>query len=160
MQCARHPAVETELACGRCGVAICPQCLVHTPVGARCPACAQIRRIPTYQVPPLYYLRGAAAAAVVGLLGGAAWWFLFPFNFGFFFALLLGAAFGYAVAGAVGWATNHKRGPVLQALAGGGVVIAYIARNLLEGEAVVPSGDIFGYLLVVVAIAVAASQLR
>ena len=40
-KCARHPSVETTLRCGRCETPICPRCLVHTPVGARCPDCGQ-----------------------------------------------------------------------------------------------------------------------
>ena len=62
VKCATHPNVETELACGRCGKPICPRCLVYTPVGARCRDCAQLRRLPTYQVPASYILRGIGAA--------------------------------------------------------------------------------------------------
>ena len=58
MQCATHPDVETELGCSRCGKAICPRCLVHTPVGARCRECANVRRIPTYNVSADLMLRG------------------------------------------------------------------------------------------------------
>ncbi len=61
--CARHHNVETHLRCGKCGTPICPKCLVHTPVGARCPTCA---------APPRSARRGAgplrvALAALVGL---------------------------------------------------------------------------------------------
>jgi len=58
MQCATHPNVETELACSRCGKAICARCLVHTPVGARCRECANVRRIPTYNVSTGILARG------------------------------------------------------------------------------------------------------
>lgn len=40
MRCARHPSVETELSCSRCGTPLCPRCLVQTEVGQRCPTCA------------------------------------------------------------------------------------------------------------------------
>jgi len=66
MQCATHPNVETELTCGRCGTPICPRCLVMTPVGARCRDCAQLRRIPTYEIKPTFLVRGVAAAAATG----------------------------------------------------------------------------------------------
>lgn len=42
--CLRHPATETNLRCGRCEDLICPQCMVTSPVGARCPKCARIGR--------------------------------------------------------------------------------------------------------------------
>ena len=32
------------LRCGRCETPICPRCLVGTPVGARCPTCARVKR--------------------------------------------------------------------------------------------------------------------
>ena len=40
--CLRHPEVASNLRCGRCGDLICPQCMVQSPVGARCPECASI----------------------------------------------------------------------------------------------------------------------
>src|SRR3954467_2132961 len=61
-QCPRHRAVETYLRCSRCGVPICPKCLVHTPVGARCPNCGKPDRAPSRQMLLLY-----ARAAAVGL---------------------------------------------------------------------------------------------
>jgi uncharacterized membrane protein len=44
LRCARHPNTETVLRCGRCNTPICPRCLVSTPVGARCPNCAGVKR--------------------------------------------------------------------------------------------------------------------
>ena len=41
--CYRHPERETNVACSNCGRAICPDCMVSTPVGMRCPECAQQR---------------------------------------------------------------------------------------------------------------------
>jgi hypothetical protein len=39
-------------------------------------------------------------------------------------------------------------------------VEAYLIRNLLEGTAVIPSNDVWGYILVAVAAIVAAGRLR
>src|SRR5206468_12305157 len=44
LRCARHPNTETVLRCGRCDTPICPRCMIPTPVGARCPTCAQVKR--------------------------------------------------------------------------------------------------------------------
>jgi hypothetical protein len=162
MQCATHPNVETELACGRCGKPICPRCLVQTPVGARCRQCAGVRRLPTFEVSPVYAARGLAASLVAGAVVGALWAGLLSRSLGVvgFFIFFVALGIGYAVGEAVSWATNHKRGPVLQGIAVVGVVEAYLIRNLLEGTAAIPSNDLWGYLLVAVAAIVAAGRLR
>ena len=70
MQCTEHPSVETELACGKCETPICPRCLYHTPVGARCRSCANIRRLPMYNLSAGHLLRGLGAALVSGTVLG------------------------------------------------------------------------------------------
>ena len=39
--CYRHPDRETGVSCSNCGNPICPDCMTATPVGMRCPDCAQ-----------------------------------------------------------------------------------------------------------------------
>ncbi len=39
--CYRHPNRETGVSCSSCGRPICPECMTPTPVGMRCPECAQ-----------------------------------------------------------------------------------------------------------------------
>src|SRR5215467_10228502 len=39
--CYRHPSRETGVSCSNCGKPICPECMTPTPVGMRCPECAQ-----------------------------------------------------------------------------------------------------------------------
>jgi hypothetical protein len=77
-----------------------------------------------------------------------------------FLVLFLGIGIGYGVGEAVSWATNRKRGATLQAIAGAGVVLAYVVRNLIEGWGVVPLDDVYGYVLVGIAIVVAVGRLR
>lgn len=160
MQCAAHPSVETELACGRCGKPICPRCLVQTPVGARCRECARVRRLPTYHISATFLLRGLGAALVAGAVLGLLWRLLFPFGFGFFYGFFVALGLGYAVGESVSLATNRKRGPPLQVIAAAGVVVAYFVRNLLSGEGVIPTDDLFGYVVVGVGVAVAIGRLR
>jgi membrane associated rhomboid family serine protease len=38
--CYRHPDRETGVSCSSCGRPICPDCMTPTPVGMRCPECA------------------------------------------------------------------------------------------------------------------------
>lgn len=167
MQCTRHPSVETELACGKCGTPICPRCLYHSPVGVRCRECANIRRLPMYQISATYLLRGAGAALVAGAVVGGLWGLLLPFGVSFFFGLILGLGVGYGVGGAVSAAVNRKVGPPLQVLAAIGVVEAYLVRSAIlasrlrhVGFADVVTDDVFGYLVVVLGVVIAIGRLR
>ncbi len=131
MKCARHPDIETNLACGKCGKPICPKCMVQTPVGARCPDCARLYRLPTYQVSAKYYWRGAAAMLGTAIAAGFAWSFiaiLIPF---FYLNLLVGAGVGYVLSEVVSRAANRKRGIGLGAVAGCGVALSYLVTYLL-----------------------------
>jgi hypothetical protein len=165
VKCATHPNVETELACGRCGKPICPRCLVYTPVGTRCRDCAQMRRLPTYQVPVSYIVRGIGAAGAAGAAIGGLWGLLLRQSGGVygaygFFVFFLALGIGYGVGEAVSRATNRKRGAALQGVAAAGVVLAYLVRNLVEGSGLIPSNDLYGYILVGIAIVVAIGRLR
>lgn len=167
MQCAEHPDVETGLACGKCEKPICPRCLHHTPVGARCRECANIRRLPTYQISVVYLLRAAGAGLVVALALGAVWGLLLPFNTVFFLGLIAGLGLGYAVGEAVSVAANRKTAPPLQAIAAGGVVVAYLVRSVIlvspfENIGVIDlvRNDLLGYIAVAIGVAVAMSRVR
>ncbi len=159
MQCARHAKVQTELTCGRCETPICPRCTVFTDVGARCPSCAPTRKLPQFEIGPAYLLRGAGAALAAGVGLGAVWGILIPGRFGLF-GLFLAAFIGYLIAQAVSAATNRKSGPPLQVVAAGGAIAAYLVRNLVIGEALLPTDDLFGYIAVIIAGAVAIRRLR
>jgi membrane associated rhomboid family serine protease len=41
--CYRHPDRETAVSCSMCARPICPDCMTSTPVGMRCPECANER---------------------------------------------------------------------------------------------------------------------
>ncbi len=162
MQCATHPNVETELRCSRCGKPICPRCLVHTPVGARCRECAHLRRLPTYDIRPAFLARGIGAALAVGAVMGGLWYLISPPHGGAFayLALLMALGIGYGIGETVSWATNRKRGPTLQGIAAAGVVFAYIVRNLADGAGPIAVNDLFGYVTAGLAIIVAIGRLR
>jgi hypothetical protein len=123
--------VETYLRCGRCETPICPRCLVQTPVGARCRDCANVTRLPTFDVTPVFFARGFAGAMVAGVVVGAVWGGLKgPLGFSFFFAILLGFAAGWAMSEAVSLATNRKRGLALQIAAVAGMALAFIVQDV------------------------------
>jgi hypothetical protein len=135
---------------------------VYTPVGARCRDCAGLKRLPTFDVRPVFLLRGIAAAVAVGAAAGGAWFLLVGRGRGGFayLSLFLALAIGYAIGEAVSWATNRKRGAALQGVAAGGVVVAYFVHNLLGGSGLIAANDVYGYVTVGLGIVVAIGRLR
>ena len=126
MKCAYHPDVETNLRCGKCGKPICPKCMVQTPVGARCPDCARLHKLPTYSVSTGYYLKaigvGLGMAVVCGLIWGVVAGQVPFFNFN----LLLAPGVGYAIGEVISLSVNRKRGIGLAVIAGIALVISYV----------------------------------
>ncbi len=161
MKCAAHPKVETNLGCGKCGKPICPRCLVQTPVGARCPDCANLDKLPTYRVSTKYYLRAIGAGLGMAAVCGAAWgaidWVI-PF---FSLNLLLAPAAGYAIGEVVSLAVNRKRGRGLAVVGSIAVVLSYLVVLLFFGR--LPLG-LFSIIYHLVALAlgiyVAVTRLR
>jgi membrane associated rhomboid family serine protease len=80
--CYRHPGRDTNVACSMCARPICPDCMISTPVGMRCPECAQqstqVRRVTAGGFaqgaePATYVLIGLNVLAFLAeMLGGGA----------------------------------------------------------------------------------------
>ncbi len=158
--CLRHPNVETGLRCGACDGLICPRCLVQTPVGARCPSCARLRRAPMYDISPRHYASAYGAALLTGAGLGLAWWFALPDTIGLFLSALGGAGLGWVMFNAVDRAAAGKRGLPIQAAAVLGIGLAYLLRNALEFDALLISDDLSGIAMAGVGILVAVTQIR
>lgn len=161
MRCESHPGVETNLRCGKCGKPICPRCLVQTPVGARCPACARLYKLPTYRVPPAYYLRALGTALGMGVVAGFVWAVVVRIM-PFFIEVLLAAGIGYGIGEVVGLSVNRKRGRGLATVAGFGVVISYLVAVLIPGGGLPFGllGIMFDLLAVGVGVYFAVNRLR
>ncbi len=157
MRCATHPGVETALRCSKCGKPICPKCMVETPVGARCPQCARLYRLPTFQVNTRYLLRavgvGLGTAIIYGLIWGVVGSFL---NF-FLLNLLLAAGAGYATSEVISRSTNRKRGIKLATIAALAVVISYLVSTFISFSV---TRLVFDLLSLALGIYVAVSRLR
>jgi hypothetical protein len=125
-QCKRHPRRETNLCCGKCGDPICPKCMVQTPVGARCPACARLSRVPTYQVSGIYYLRAIGAALGLAIACGIIWGLIRAFVPFFYLGWLIGPAAGFAIGEGITLSVNRKAGLKLAAIGGAAVLAAYL----------------------------------
>jgi hypothetical protein len=103
--------------------------MVSTPVGYRCPDCAGVRGLPTYETPASVLIKAGVVGALVASLVGVLWGY-YP-QWQFYLALVL----GFGVAEGMAWAANYKRGRELQIAAIAcvllGIVISrvFIAQN-------------------------------
>ncbi len=129
--CVRHKDKTTGLRCGRCETPVCPQCMVHGPVGVRCPDCGKPPKLPQFEVSTPLVLRAIGASLGLGIVGGIV--FLFLYAFGLFFYLIASAGFGYVVSEATSYAANRKRGPVLAVIAAIGAVLGHVPVIALTG---------------------------
>ena len=161
MKCATHPEVETNLRCGKCGKPICPKCMVQTPVGARCPDCARLYKLPTYSVSTQYYLRAVGTGLGMAIVCGLVWTVvegLVPFIYlNLLLNLLLAAGAGYVIGEVVSLSVNRKRGKGLATIVGVAVVTSYLVSILL------PWGfgfQLFDLLALALGIYVAVTRLR
>ena len=131
VDCPQHPGVETALRCSRCETPICPSCLTHTPVGARCRDCARVTRPPVYTHTGTHYLRAMAAAFFGGIGMGLVWALvLLPFTASYF-SLLFGVGLGYLFTRLVELATGGKRGPLMAIFAIVGIRIAWLLMFII-----------------------------
>jgi hypothetical protein len=132
MRCARHPDVRTNLRCGKCGMPICPKCLVQTPVGARCPKCAKLTRLPTFQLSGQQTFRAIAAGLVSGIITGLVWGIIESYLPYRFFSLLIAAGIGYLIGEAISRSVNRKRGTTLAVIGGLSVVVSFAVTYLVD----------------------------
>jgi len=126
--CAYHPNTMTGLRCSRCGKPICPQCMVRTPVGLRCPDCAGVRGLPTYRTPVNTLVKATAAGLLVALVT-AILWRQGP-TWGFYLSLLL----GFGTVEAMAKVANNKRGADLQIAAIGVVTFGLVLSRVLLAQ--------------------------
>ena len=156
--CARHPEVETGLRCGRCETPICVRCQVQSPVGPRCPDCAQVRRLPTFDVTSSHYLRASLAGFGTALVAGALFWLLvllIPFLG--LLSLVGLAGIGYAIGEAVSVGANRKRGQGLRVIAGAATGFSYLVISLLG---VYLFGSLFVLLAMGIGVYIATTRVR
>lgn len=132
MRCSCDSGQETTLRCGKCGKPICPACLVHTPVSARCPECARLYKLPTYSVSTVYYLKAVAVALVLAVAMGIIWGVVATMVPFFNLNLLLAPAVGYILGELTSRAVNRKRGTGLAVIAGTGVLVSYLVNLLFR----------------------------
>ena len=138
--CVRHPTTESNLACGRCGDAVCHRCVVHAPGGQRCPDCAQARPLPTFDVSGSVIASGLGAGLTIAVVGGifASVAYILLFNSGAPFNLVtaagagLVALMGLGVGEGISLAVNRKRGRRLKLVAGFSMFVGITVVTLVS----------------------------
>ena len=137
--CLRHPEVASNLRCGRCGDLICPQCMVQSPVGARCPECSSIGQAPIFRATSVEMSR-IIVLAVLGAIGfGVGFallvWVLWnlPFNFkiGSVAVAMVIAAAGLPIGEFVRRAGKYKLDKRLRIVAALTVLAAWIVGQVV-----------------------------
>ena len=158
--CARHPRVETRLACSKCETPICPQCLVQTPVGARCPNCAQPRRLPTFELKATTFARAMGAGAVLAGITGFLWGLLLFELFRLpFLPWVATIGIGYLIGEGISVAVNRKRGRFLQCIAGASMGLSYGVAGLVSPPLFVYTfHNLLFLVILVIGVFVAASR--
>lgn len=127
-RCTFHPEVETRLSCSKCGTPICPRCMVSTPVGYRCPDCAGVRGLPTYETSLAVLIKAGVIGALIASLVGVLWGY-YP-QWQFYLALIL----GFGVAEGMAWAANYKRGRDLQIAAIACVMLGIVLSRVFIAQ--------------------------
>ena len=126
-RCINHPDAQTNLTCSKCGDPICTRCMVHAPVGVRCPKCAQVKPLPTFEVTRVLLLRAIGVGAVSGVAGGVIFGLFSPILLSFpLLSLAAMAGLGHLIEEAISASVNRKRGRALKYVAAGSVVIAFV----------------------------------
>jgi hypothetical protein len=131
LHCVNHPGRETYLRCGKCGNPICTRCTIPTSVGSRCPSCAQIRRLPQYNVG----VRLLVPALLAGLAVSAVGWYVLDYIP--FLRLFASAFLGMAVGGVMSEVARKRVSPLLI----GGAVVAVVGGWVIA-EAIRFGGDL------------------
>ena len=162
--CARHPDVETGLACGRCETPICPRCLVYTAAGTRCPDCGRAPTLPIHQVGAGDTLRILGAAIPLAIMLGIAGALLFPPRVGGLLMILVGVAAGSgagALMAAAIMRVSKKRGPRVIAIASGALLLMAIVRFVGGGgDSSSLLRDFGGVFLLLISVSTASNRLR
>jgi len=129
--------------------------MVQTLVGPRCPDCANLKRLPTYEVSLRQYLIAVGVGMGVAVAAGFIWALIWNAIHFLLLSLLIAAGIGYAVGEAISLVTNRKRGPGLQAIAGISVVVSFAVYYLF-----VPLFSLYTIIGLALGILVAVARLQ
>ena len=127
LYCDKHPLVETNLGCSKCGNLICPDCLVYTPVGARCLDCALIPEITIFNQSSRISIKYIVSGTLFSLFLGLIWAMIFvPVLSIPFVPLILPIGIAYLISELLLKLSNHRPVKYLDRLSCICVIISYL----------------------------------
>lgn len=124
--CVNHPRRETALRCGKCDSPICTACIVQTPVGARCRNCAQMRRLPQFDVGPVLLARSGLGGLVASLVS----WLVISYvpYLRLFLSVLVGVAVGTSMSRLARRRSNRWLDIIAVVVVAVGLLVVYALR--------------------------------
>jgi len=167
--CPRHPKVETVLRCASCNELICPRCLVHTPVGAKCPTCASSKGVAVFTPSPLHIALAGGTGLVLGAVAG--WGAEFSVGY---FTFILAFIYGGFAGGTILRASGRKRGLKMEVIAGVSLALGAVGGRVLTAASLLASPgavrpplgvlavliDPFPMIAIAIVVAAAVSRIR
>jgi len=123
--CVNHPKRETGVRCSKCGDPLCTRCMVQTPVGMRCRACANLRRLPQYEIPALLLVRATAGGLISSFL---AWSIV---SYVAYLRFFLSIFVGLAVAAVMSSQAKQRDNRALEIAAAANVVLGFFAAEIV-----------------------------
>jgi hypothetical protein len=134
--------------------------MVRAPVGVRCPDCANLKRLPTYEVSTKRYLIALVVGLGVAIATGFLWALMVKATTFLFFSLLISAAIGYAIGEMISLVTNRKRGVGLQVVGCISVITCFVVFYLVVQYLFISIFSLFMIIGLAIAIAVVIARLR
>ena len=134
--CKRHPQTESYLGCSRCGDLICSQCLIQSPVGARCPDHGAEMRNPATQASGSEMTRALVVGIGSSILLHLVYIAMLTVlgRVGVILAIMAPIAIGYVVGEAVFRASGYTRNKNLAWAAAGSVFVGFAVVSALFGQ--------------------------
>ena len=130
--CATHKNIETALKCSRCGNAICPYCMIQTPVGARCRICANLQKSPVATLSLRRLILTLLTTVVLSAVIGTLWGYFLPgIRSVLFLPIIVSLGVGYVIGESISIVSNRKRTKLLVWMAGAATIFAFVISSLI-----------------------------
>lgn len=130
--CDTHKQIETALKCSRCSKAICPYCMIQTPVGARCRICANLKKVPFATLSlGRFFLILLTAVVLSGFIGTIWGYFLPEIRSVPFLPMIISLSVGYVIGESISIVSNRKRTKLIYWMAGSSTVFAFVISSLI-----------------------------
>ncbi|MEB3286506.1 MAG: hypothetical protein VKJ04_03275 [Vampirovibrionales bacterium] len=128
--CSAHPHNTTRLRCSHCETPICPQCMIQTEVGFKCPGCIKSQSSHLFQASPAQFAIALLLSGVIGFGYGLLHPYMFALPFTIMGVPLLGLILSFFLGTALGKGLlkllRYKRHPMLRLLASVGFFVGLI----------------------------------